>query len=140
MKASEFTFTPYRSTAVALLLSRAQHSALDRSDPSRGGLLLGEARYIGVQYEWFIPSLSPMARSSHRVKRCVSASVSKIATPPCTDDVEFNFPSTVTVMKADSAIHLDPWCIVDARNAFDRLIREPTGGRGRRTAEELCVF
>ena len=60
--------------------------------------------------------------------------------PPCTDDVEFNFPSTVTVMKADSAIHLDPWCIVDARNAFDRLIREPTGGRGRRTAEELCVF
>ena len=43
-------------------------------------------------------------------------------------------------MKADGAIHLDPWCIDDAKNAFDRLIREPTGGRGRRTAEELCAF
>ena len=45
-------------------------------------------------------------------------------------------------MKADSAIHLDPSivCIVDAKCAFDHLIRESTGGHCRRAAEGLSVF
>ena len=53
-----------------------------------------------------------------------------------------NFPPTVTVIKADSAIHLDPSivCIVDAKGACDHLIRSSTGGHRRRTAEELCLF
>ena len=43
----------------------------------------------------------------------------EIATRPCTDDVQFNFPPKVAVMKADSAIHLDPSivCMVDAKSA-----------------------
>ena len=43
----------------------------------------------------------------------------------------------VTVMKADSAIQLDPSvvCTVDAKSAFDHLIRESSGGHGRRKAE-----
>ena len=53
-----------------------------------------------------------------------------------------NFPPIVTVMKADSAIHLDPSivCIVNATSALDQLSRESFGCHCRRTAEELCTF
>ena len=88
--------------------------------------------------------LSLLTWSSHRVKQSVSASPAgevsmmseglaecertrefwnlqstEIATRPCTDDIQFNFPPKVAVMKADSAIHLDPSivCMVDAKSA-----------------------
>ena len=43
---------------------------------------------------------------------------------------------TVTVMKADSHLQIDPStvCVIDAKSAFDHLVREPTGGHCRRTA------
>ena len=74
LKTWEFTFTPFRSTTFALLPSRTQHSALDRLDSTRGGLLVGltfsESNVNGPAY------LSlPMTWSSHRVKRSVSASL-----------------------------------------------------------------
>ena len=49
---------------------------------------------------------------------------------------------TVTVMKADSHLQVDPStvCVIDAKSAFDHLVRESTGGHCRRTAQELCVI
>ena len=49
---------------------------------------------------------------------------------------------TVNVMKADSHLQIDPStvCIIDAKSAFDHLVRESTGGHCRRTAQELCVI
>ena len=48
----------------------------------------------------------------------------------------------VTVMKADSHLQIDPStvCVIDAKSAFDHLVRESTGGHCRRTAQELCVI
>ena len=50
--------------------------------------------------------------------------------------------STVTVMKADSHLQIDPStvCVIDAKSAFHHLVRESTGGHCRRTAQELCVI
>ena len=49
---------------------------------------------------------------------------------------------TVTAMKADSHLQIDPStaCVIDAKSAFDHLVREPTGGHCRPTAQELCVI
>ena len=49
---------------------------------------------------------------------------------------------TVTVMKADSHLQIDPStvCVIDAKSAFDHLVRESKGGHCRRTAQELCVI
>ena len=49
---------------------------------------------------------------------------------------------TVTVMKVDSHLQVDPStvCVIDAKSAFDHLVRESTGGHCRRTAQELCVI
>ena len=49
---------------------------------------------------------------------------------------------TVTVMKADSHLQIDPStvCVIDAKSAFDHLVRESTGGHCRRTAQEFCVI
>ena len=73
LKTMAVIFTSNRSTTFALLPCRTQHSALDRPDPSRGGLLLGLTisgfTMIGSSY------LSRMAWSSHRLKRSVSASL-----------------------------------------------------------------
>ena len=43
---------------------------------------------------------------------------------------------TVTVIKADSHLQIDPStvCVIDAKSAFDHLVRESTGGHCRRTA------
>ena len=48
----------------------------------------------------------------------------------------------VTVMKADSHLQIDPStvCVIDAKSAFDHLVRESTGGHCRRTAQELCAI
>ena len=48
----------------------------------------------------------------------------------------------VTVMKADSHLQIDSStvCVIDAKSAFDHLVRESTGGHCRRTAQELCVI
>ena len=45
---------------------------------------------------------------------------------------------TVTVMKADSRLQVDPStvCVIDAKSAFDHVVRESTG----RTAQEVCVI
>ena len=47
---------------------------------------------------------------------------------------------TVTVMKAASHLQVDPStvCVIDAKSAFDHLVRDSTGGHCRRTAQELC--
>ena len=44
--------------------------------------------------------------------------------------------------KADSHLQTDPStvCVIDAKSAFDHLVRESTGGHCRRTAQELCVI
>ena len=44
---------------------------------------------------------------------------------------------TVTVMKSDSPLQVDPstMCVIDANSALDRLVREPSGGHCRRTAQ-----
>ena len=49
---------------------------------------------------------------------------------------------TVTVMKADSRLQIDPStvCVIDAKSVFDHLVRDSTGGHCRRTAQELCVI
>ena len=49
---------------------------------------------------------------------------------------------TVTVMKADSHLQVDPStvCVIDAKSAFDHLVRESTGGHCRQTAQEFCVI
>ena len=48
----------------------------------------------------------------------------------------------VTVMKADIRLQNDPAtvCVIDAKSAFDHLVRESTGGHCRRAAQELCVI
>ena len=53
----------------------------------------------------------------------------EITTLPYTDDVQFNFPPIVTVMKPDSAIHLGPSivCIVDAKSDFHWWSLPPYG-------------
>ena len=74
-------------------------------------------------------------------KSCGIGSLARLRPPPCTDDVEFSFLSVVTAVKADSAIHLDPLCVLmTPRMLLTNLIRESTGGHCRRAAEVLCVF
>ena len=55
-----------------------------------------------------------------------------------------SFPTepTVTVMKADSRLQIDPSTvgINDDRSAFDLLAQESIGGHCRRTAQELRVI
>ena len=45
-------------------------------------------------------------------------------------------------MKADSHLQVDPSTVsvIDAKSAFDHLIRESTSRHCRRTAQELCVI
>ena len=114
-------------------------------------------------------AMSPMSWSSHKVKRSVSASlagevfmmseglaecewISGVLESAVYQDYEpslhrrksVSIPvePTVTVMKADSHLQIDPStvCVIDAKSAFDHLVRESTGGHCRRTAQELCVI
>ena len=113
--------------------------------------------------------MSPTSWSSHKVKRSVSASlageifmmseglaecewISGVLESAVYQDYEpslhrrksISLPvePTVTVVKADSHLQIDPStvCIIDAKSAFDHLVRESTGGYCRRTAQELCVI
>ena len=45
-------------------------------------------------------------------------------------------------MKEKRQLQIDPStvCVIDAKSAFDHLVRESTGGHCRRTAQELCVI
>ena len=45
-------------------------------------------------------------------------------------------------MKADRHLQVVPStvCVIDAKSAFDHLVRQSTGGHCRRTAQELCVI
>ena len=113
--------------------------------------------------------MSTMSWSSHKVKRSVSASLAGevfmmseglaecewisgvMESAVCQDNepslhrrklAPFPAEPTVTVMKADSLLQVDPStvCVIDAKSAFYHLIRESTGGHCRRTAQELCVI
>ena len=113
--------------------------------------------------------MSHVSWSSHKVKRSVSASlvgevfmmseglvecqwISGVLESTVYQDYEpslhrrraISIPvePTVTVMKADSHLQVDPStvCVIDAKSAFDHLARESTGGHCRRTAQELCVI
>ena len=113
-------------------------------------------------------SMSPMSWSSHKVKRSVSASlagevfmtskglsecewISGVLEWAVHQDYEpslhrrksktLPIEPTVTVMKVDNHLQIDPStvCVIDAKNAFDNLVRESMGGHCRRTAQELCV-
>ena len=109
--------------------------------------------------------MSPISWSSHKVKRSVSASlfmmseglaecewISGVLESAVYHDYEHSLhrrkstslpvEPTVTVMKADSHLQIDPStvCVIDAKSAFDHLVRESTGGHCRRTAQESCVI
>ena len=109
--------------------------------------------------------MSPISSSSHKVKTSVSASlfimneglaecewISGVLDSAVYHDYEpsshrrksISLPvePTVTVMKADNHLQIDPStvCVIDAKSAFDHLVRESTGGHCRRTAQELCVI
>ena len=114
-------------------------------------------------------SMSPISWSSHKVKRSVSASlagevfmmseglaecewISGVLESAVYQDYEpslhwrksISLPvaPSVTVMKADSHLQIDPStvCVIDAKSAFDHLVRESTGGHCRRTAQKLCLI
>ena len=114
-------------------------------------------------------AMSPMSWSSHKVKRNVSASLAGevfmmsawlaesdwisgvLESAVCQDyepslhrrkSISLPVEPTVTIMKADSHLQVDPStvCVIDAKSALDRLVRESTGGHCRRTAQELCVI
>ena len=113
--------------------------------------------------------MSPMSWSPHKVKRSVSASlagevfmmseglaecewISGVLESALYQDYEPSLhrrksillpaEPTVTVMKADSHLQIDPStvCVIDQKSAFDHLVRESTGRHCRRTAQELCVI
>ena len=95
--------------------------------------------------------MSPMSWSSHKAKRSVSASlagfvfimseglgrmradawVTCVCEPSLHRRKSASLPvaPTVTVMTADSNLQIDPStvCVVDAKSAFDHLVRESTG-------------
>ena len=101
-------------------------------------------------------AMSPMSWSSHKVKRSVSASqagevfMMSEGLAECEwisgvgEGNRYPLPTdpTVTVMKADSRLQVDPStvCVIDAKSAFDHRVRESTGDHCRLTAQELCVI
>ena len=140
----------------------------DRPDGSTHGSFMVGFTTVSMQQEGSA-AMSPMSWSSHKVKRSVSASqagevfmmsgglaesewISGVLESALCQDYEpslhrrksMSLPvePTVTVMKADSHLQIDPStvCVIDAESAFDHLVRESTGGRCRRTAQELCVI
>ena len=140
---------------------------LDRPDGStQGGFMVGFTTSAPHKDQ---QSCHPMSWSSHKVKRSVSASlagevsmmseglaecewISGVLESAVYQDYEpslhrrksISLPvePTVTVMKADSHLQIDPStvCVIDAKSVFDHLVRESTGGHCRRTAQELCVI
>ena len=141
---------------------------LDRPDGStQGGFIVGFT--TSELHQQGSAAMSPMCWSSHKVKRSVSASlagevfmmseglaecewISGVLESAVYQDYEPSLhrrksisppvEPTVTVMKADSHLQIDPStvCVIDAKSAFDHLVRESTGGHCRRTAQELCVI
>ena len=141
---------------------------LDRPDGStQGGFMVGFT--TSALHQQGSAVMSPMSWSSHKMKRSVSASsagevfmmseglaecewISGVLVSAVYQDYEpslhrqksVSLPvePTVTVMKADSHLQVDPStvCVIDAKSAFDHLVRESTGGHGRRTPQQLCVI
>ena len=129
---------------------------LDRPDGStQGGFMVGFT--TSELYHQGSASMSPMSWSLHKVKRSVSASlagevfmmseglaecgwISGVLESAVYQDYEpslhrrksISLPvePTVTVMKADSHLQIDPStvCVIDAKSAFDHLVRESAGG------------
>ena len=124
---------------------------LDRPDGStQGGFMVGFT--TSALHQQGSASMSPMSWSSHKVKRSVSASlagevfmmseglaecewISGVLESAVCQDCEpslhrrksISLPAepTVTVMKADSHLQIDPStvCVIDAKSAFDHLVR-----------------
>ena len=145
-------------------------AALDLDQPdgsTQGGFMVGFT--TSALHQQGSASMSPISWSSHKVKRSVSASLAGevfmmsegLAECECISGVlesavyqdyelllhrrkSISLPvePTVTVMKADNHLQIDPStvCVIDAKSAFDHLVRESTGGHCRRTAQELCVI
>ena len=135
-------------------------AALDLDGPdgsTQGGFMVGFS--TSALHQQGSAVMSPMSWSSHKVRRSVSASLagevfmmSEGLESAVYQDYEHSFhrrksislpvEPTVTVMKADSHLQIDPStvCVIEAKSAFDHLVREPTGGHCRRTAQESCVI
>ena len=141
---------------------------LDRPDGStQGGFMVGFT--TSALHQQASASMSPISWSSHKVKRSVSASltgevfmmseglaecewIGGVLESAIFQDYEpslhrrksISLPMepTVTVMKADSHLQIDPStvCVIDAKSAFDHVVRESTGGHCRRTGQEFCVI
>ena len=141
---------------------------MDRPDGStQGGFMVGFT--TSELHQQGSAAMSPTSWSSHKVKRSVSASlagevfmmseglaecewISGVLESAVYQDYEpslhrrksisITVEPTVTVMKADSRLQVDPSmvCVIDAKSAFDHVARESTGGLRRRTAQELCVI
>ena len=136
---------------------------LDRPDgATQGGFMVGFT--MSELQQQGSAAMSPMSWSSHKVKRSVSASlagevfmmseglaecewISGVLESAVYQDYEHSLPrrKSITppaVMKADSHLQIDPStvCAIDAKSAFDHLVRESSGGHCRRTAQELCVI
>ena len=141
---------------------------LDRLDGStQGGFMVGFT--TSELHQQGSAAMSPISWSSRKVKRSVSASlagevfmmteglaecewISGVLESAVYQDHEPSLhrrkstpmpaEPTVTVMKADSRLQVDPStvCVIDATSAFDHLVRESTGNHCRRTAQELCVI
>ena len=141
---------------------------LDRPDGStQGGFMVGFT--TSALHQQGSASMSPMSWSSHKVKRSVSASLAgevfmmseglaecewisgvlesavyQYYEPSLHRRKSISLPAqpTVTVMKADSHLQIDPStvCVIDAKCAFRSSVRESTGVHCRRTAQELCVI
>ena len=141
---------------------------LDRPDGlTQGDFMVGFT--TSALYQQGSEVMSPMFWSSYKAKRSVSASlagevfmmreglaefewISGVLESAVHQDYEpsshrrtsisLQVEPTVTVMKADSHLEIDPStvCVIDAKSAFDHLVREPTGDHCRRTAQELCVI
>ena len=128
---------------------------LDRPDGStQGGFMVGFT--TSALHQQGSAVMSPMSWSSHKVQRSVSASlagdvfmmseglaecewISGVLESAVYQDYEHSLhrrkskslpiEPTVTVMKADSHLHIGPStvCVIDAKSAFDHRVRESTG-------------
>ena len=140
---------------------------LNRPDGStHGGFMVGFT--TSELHQQGSAVMSPMSWLSHKVKRSVSAPlagevfmmreglaecewISGVLDSAVYQDYDPSLhrrksttlpvEPTVTVMKADSRLKVDPStvCVINAKSAFEHLVRESTGGHCRRTAQELCV-
>ena len=139
---------------------------LDRPDGSRqGGFMVGFT--TPELHQQRSAAMSPASLSSHKMKRCVSASLAgevfimseglverewiswlleltdyQNYEPSLHRRKSISLPTEPICDRSGQPLLIEPStvCVTDAKSAFDHLVRESTGGHCRRTAQELCVF